>query len=239
LYSRHRPSYPPEILDILHREIGFQKDDVVADIGSGTGLLTKLFLSNGNKVFAVEPNAKMRQHADRSFAGFTNFSSIDGKAERTKLQRKSIDLITAGEALHWFNAFRTTKEFSRIARPGCHLCVIYTRSKRGGKLRRDYLRFIKKYEHDLANIPEMNRRLASPYFRGGKYLEFKRSSTQALDLRGLRGKILSFSFMPTPEEAERSGVFNRALQRLYDSNESFGQVRFTYETTVLLGEPAN
>ncbi|MDA4124761.1 MAG: class I SAM-dependent methyltransferase [Thaumarchaeota archaeon] len=239
MYSRYRPGYPPEILDVLRKEIGFQKNEVVADIGSGTGLLTKLFLSNGNRVFAVEPNARMRYHADRDFAGFTNFASVAGKAERTKLRRKSIDLITAGEALHWFNASRTTKEFSRIARPGCHLCVVYTRSKTGGKLTREYLRFINKYQHDLAKVPEMNRKLVSPYFRGGKFLKFKLSGTQALDIGGLRGKILSFSFMPTPEEAERSEAFNRALKRLYNSNESDGQVRFFYETTVLLGEPSN
>jgi len=238
LYSKYRLPYPPEVLDVLHKELGFREKDVVADIGSGTGLLTKLFLSNGNKVFAVEPNANMRHQAERDFAGFTNFVSVDGKAERTKLQRKSIDLITAGEALHWFNPSRTTREFSRIARPGCHLCVVYTRWKRGAKIRRDYLRFIRKYEHDLANVPEMSRKLATPYFAGGKCLRFKLQGSRTLDFQGLKGMTLSFSFMPTLEEAERSEEFNAALQKVFDSNESNGQLRFPYETTVLLGEPA-
>ena len=45
-YSKYRPSYPLGILDILMSEIGFGPSAIVADIGSGTGLLSKLFLQN-------------------------------------------------------------------------------------------------------------------------------------------------------------------------------------------------
>src|SRR5690349_5977564 len=59
-YVRYRPTYPPELLECLRRYCGLTPRWVVADIGSGTGLLTRIFLENGNRVFALEPNAAMR-----------------------------------------------------------------------------------------------------------------------------------------------------------------------------------
>ena len=51
---RYRPGYPPEVLELLRRECGLEPTDIVADIASGTGALTRLLLENGNAVFAVK-----------------------------------------------------------------------------------------------------------------------------------------------------------------------------------------
>ena len=69
-YASCRPSYPVRIVSILEKEAGFSSRDIVADTGSGTGLLTKLFLENGNRVFGVEPNDSMRSRAERDLGGF-------------------------------------------------------------------------------------------------------------------------------------------------------------------------
>jgi hypothetical protein len=63
-YARYRPAYPPELLDLVRRECGLTKDTVVADVASGKGILARLFLENGNRVIAVEPNAGMRRGRD-------------------------------------------------------------------------------------------------------------------------------------------------------------------------------
>src|SRR5437879_12659092 len=55
-YIRYRPGYPPEALEGMRRECGLKPTSVIADIGSGTGLLAKLFLENGNPVFGLAPN---------------------------------------------------------------------------------------------------------------------------------------------------------------------------------------
>src|SRR6266849_3318238 len=102
-YSKYRPGYPAEILNVLNSEIAFDQGKTVADIGSGTGLLSKLFLQNGNTVFGVEPNDEMRSFAKQSFSGFPNFVSVKGSAENTTLQDFSVDLVTVGQALHWFD----------------------------------------------------------------------------------------------------------------------------------------
>src|SRR5216684_8996488 len=45
-YVRYRPGYPAALLDLLRAECGFGQNHVVADVGSGIGLLSKLFLAN-------------------------------------------------------------------------------------------------------------------------------------------------------------------------------------------------
>ena len=60
-YDRYRQRYPTdEILSRLREWCGLTPDWLVADIGAGTGMVAEVFLVNGNRVFAVEPNPDMR-----------------------------------------------------------------------------------------------------------------------------------------------------------------------------------
>ena len=59
-YVRYRPGYPPAVIQLLRDRCELGPDSLIADIGSGPGNLARLFLENGNEVFAVEPNAEMR-----------------------------------------------------------------------------------------------------------------------------------------------------------------------------------
>ena len=74
-YTRYRPSYPPALLDLLVKECGLRADHVIADIGSGTGLLSKLFLEHGNHVYGVEPNGEMRAGGEDFLRGYAKFTS--------------------------------------------------------------------------------------------------------------------------------------------------------------------
>ncbi|MBA7619377.1 putative methyltransferase [subsurface metagenome] len=102
-YIKYRPSYPLEIIDFLIEKKTLPEDTVIADIGSGTGILTKVFLDNGNQVYGVEPNKDMREAAEKFLQGYTNFSSLEGSAETTGLEENCIDLIIAGQSFHWFD----------------------------------------------------------------------------------------------------------------------------------------
>src|SRR5215469_10414253 len=116
-YIRYRPGYPGEIIELLKKECGLTRASVVADIGSGTGKLTELFLANGNEVFGIEPNKEMRDAGERLLAGFSNFTSIEAAAEETILPGVSVDFISAGQAFHWFDRKRCRAEFARILKP--------------------------------------------------------------------------------------------------------------------------
>ncbi len=234
-YSRYRPGYPKEIIRILEREIGFSDEQVVADIGSGTGLLTKIFLRNGNKVFGVEPNDKMRAYAERDLGTFRKFVSVKGTAERTTLKGQSADLITVGQALHWFKKAKTVKEFARISKPGGSLCVVYNEWKRKERFTRAYRRLINRNERYRAEIPHVDAKYMAEFFEHGRYSSFTLPNEQVVNSEGLRGRLLSASYIPSPGEGERFNRFERDVRRLFESYSFGGQVRLLYETELSAG----
>src|ERR1700736_1078698 len=97
-YVRYRPGYPAEVLILLRSDCGLRSGHVVADIGSGTGFLSELFLKNGNRVYGIEPNEAMRQAGEEYLAAYDGFTSINGSAEATTLDDARIDFLTAGQA---------------------------------------------------------------------------------------------------------------------------------------------
>jgi len=116
-YARYRPRYPLGVLKILREECGLRREHVIADVGSGTGLLSKLFLENGNRVFGIEPNKEMRRGGDEFLHGYANFVSLAGSAEVTGLPDSSVDFVSAGQSFHWFDAAAARREFARILQP--------------------------------------------------------------------------------------------------------------------------
>ena len=102
-YIKYRPGYPPAIINLLEGECGLTSRSVVADVGSGTGILAELFLRHGNRVYGVEPNREMRAAGERLLRNYPNFVSIAGTAETTTLDEQSVDFVTAGQAFHWFD----------------------------------------------------------------------------------------------------------------------------------------
>ncbi|HEY5741662.1 MAG TPA: class I SAM-dependent methyltransferase, partial [Terrimicrobiaceae bacterium] len=116
-YVRHRPDYPKQIVELLENECSLPAGSVIADIGSGTGIFSKLLLDNAYTVFGVEPNREMRQEAERWLADYLNFRSVSAAAESTGLQERSIDGITVATAFHWFDHEKAKIEFRRILKP--------------------------------------------------------------------------------------------------------------------------
>src|SRR5262245_22214580 len=84
-YIKYRPGYPNEVIETLRSECGLSPDSIVADIGSGTGILTAMFLRNGNEVYGIEPNREMREAAERLLKDYPRFHSVAAKAEETTL----------------------------------------------------------------------------------------------------------------------------------------------------------
>src|ERR1039458_5963558 len=115
-YDRYRQRYPSsEILTRLRAWCGLTPAWLVADIGAGTGMLAEVFLENGNRVLAIEPNPDMRGQMRAAFAATPQLGVIDATAEATTLPDASVDLVVAGRAFHWFAKKRALAEVRRIA----------------------------------------------------------------------------------------------------------------------------
>ena len=110
-YIAYRPKYPAAVAEFLRNELGLSAASVVADVGSGTGILSELLLRAGCTVFGVEPNEAMREAAEELLQAYPNFKSVHGTAEATTLDDSSVDFVTAGQAFHWFDIEGARREF--------------------------------------------------------------------------------------------------------------------------------
>jgi len=113
-YIKYRPGYPNEVIEALRSECGLTCDSIVADVGSGTGILTEMFLRNGNTVYGIEPNREMREAAERLLKDYPRFNSVAAQAEETMLGDASVNFVTAGQAFHWFDREKARTEFARV-----------------------------------------------------------------------------------------------------------------------------
>lgn len=124
-YSLGRPSYANAFIDMLYTEQGFCDRSVIADIGSGTGILSRQLLERGSTVYAVEPNDDMRASAEKKLSDCDSFHSVNGTAENTTLDNNFVDYITVAQAFHWFEVKSFKKECNRIIKPSGKIFLIW------------------------------------------------------------------------------------------------------------------
>jgi len=128
-YERYRQRYPAEeILPRLRQWCGLTSSWVVADIGAGTGMVADIFLANGNRVLALEPNTDMLAQMRTTYAPPHPHASqlhiIDATAEATTLPDRSVELIAIGRAFHWFDKDRALAECRRILKPSGWMALL-------------------------------------------------------------------------------------------------------------------
>ncbi len=236
-YVKYRPGYPPAVLDLLRAECGLTPAAIVADIGSGTGLLTQLFLEHGNRVYGVEPNREMREAGERLLAAYPNFVSVDGAAEATTLPDACADLVTAAQAFHWFDRVKARAEFGRILRPGGWAALIWNERRwTGSPLVEAYERLIAAYGSDYATVNYDNVGPADlAAFFGGEYRQARFDNQQHFDFAGLRGRLLSASYAPEPGHPSYEPMLAE-LRSIFDAHQVGGVVVFEYDTRVYYGQ---
>lgn len=236
-YIKYRPTYPPEILDVFRSDMVLTAGSVVADVGSGPGIFTRLFLENGNITFGVEPNDAMRSAAESILTNFPNFRSLNGTAEATGLPDSSVDIITAGQAFHWFKPEPTKAEFRRILKPGGYAALIWNlRQLDTTPFLREYEKFILDNANDYAEVRHDNiteTEIAS-FFDGG-HRQAKFDNVQVFDFEGLKGRLFSSSYMPT-EDSENGGRIAKELRSLFDKHSKNGKIEVFYDTLVFYSQ---
>lgn len=235
-YAKYRPNYPNDIINFLNTNAGFTKECIVADIGSGTGISSKLFLDNGNKVYGIEPNKDMRRAGEKYLCNYTKFYSIDASSEYTKLNSESVDLIVCGQSFHWFEPESTKNEFLRILKSDGVVVVMNNRRKLGSQFMNEYVELIRKYSGSEISRP-LNSDL-SEYFDSETIYKEVFNNPQIFNLERLRGDLLSYSYIPSEEKA----IFNTMISEfelLFKKHNKEGRVIFDYETVLYLCKMKN
>lgn len=235
-YIRYRPHYPPAVIDHLHEQIGLDSTYRVADIGSGTGISTELFLKNGNMVYAVEPNREMREAAEKLLSHYDNFRSVDGTAEQTHLKEKDIDLIVAGQAFHWFDIEKSREEALRILKPGGYAALLWNdRSTDADEFAREYEALLTTLtDYNVVNHRNTDAPAFDHFFGKGNYTVSHFGNYQDLDLEGLKGRLMSSSYAPVSPDPAHSSMMNE-LERMFNKYNRNGMIRLRYDTKLVLG----
>lgn len=232
-YVKYRPGYPKEILEVFRDEMKLTQNSVIADIGSGTGISSKVFLENGNAVYGVEPNAAMRAAAEEFLREFPKFKSVDGTAENTNLPASSVDLVIAAQAFHWFDQEKTPAEFRRIARAGGFIALVWNeRQIDTNDFLRAYEELLKKYGTDYEKVRHDN--LDKAIFEKAFDARFSSKTflnVQTLDFEGMKGRILSSSYMPSETDASYPSMENDLL-RLFEKYAESGKIQILYSTNI-------
>jgi SAM-dependent methyltransferase len=236
IYSKYRPSYPPEAINYLVSSCGLSRESMVADIGSGTGIFTKLLLDKAKTVYAVEPNKEMRGEAEKQLKKDRNFVSLDGTAEKIPLGAESVNMITAAQAFHLFDRDQAKTEFSRILRDGGSVILIWNK-------RLQNTDFLLEYENILqTNIPEYKdttNSTSSPdmikAFLGKGFKVERFGNNQIYDWDKVIGRLNSSSYMP----AKKTDAYISLEKSLYSTFIRYagsGKVQFNYSTEVYSGK---
>ena len=233
-YAKYRPSYPNVVIDCILAGLGDSSKLVAADVGSGTGISSRLLADRGVKTIAVEPNAAMRETATKHPLVEWN----DGNAESTKLPNAAIDLITCFQAFHWFNAEPTLKEFYRILQPKGRIALVWNdRDVDGGDLfTRQHDRIITQVSNNSpihSRLDGKSHSQISSLFPQVKYYSFPYRQPYSRD--SLIGLAKSASYMPETGTAYQQLITNLTnLHQQYCDEE--GLVYLQYKTSLYLTE---
>jgi SAM-dependent methyltransferase len=236
-YARYRPSYPPGVIALLEARCGLSPSAVVADVGSGTGILSELLLVSGAEVIGVEPNDGMRTAAEARLGTQARFRSVRGTAEATTLPAGSVDLWVAAQAFHWFKVLPARREALRIVRGGGFGALLWNErpSEVSGFLA-DYEALLRRHAEEYATITASRADEASMReFLGGTMELATFPNQQTLDFEGLKGRLLSSSYAPEPGHREYQPLM-AGLRAVFERYASGGAITFPYRTLVYFGQ---
>jgi ubiquinone/menaquinone biosynthesis C-methylase UbiE len=235
-YTKYRPDYPPAVATFFLETLGMTPDSVVADVGSGTGKLSAIFLDAGATILAVEPNDEMREAAERAFGALPNFRSVAARAEATSLADASVDFVVVGQAFHWFDAVEARREFVRILVPGGHVALVWNERRLvEDSFAADYEALMVECcpEYPTSTRRSIQRSALEAFFAPAPMRVVTFDNSQTLDFEGLRGRIHSSSYAPVEGPAYER--LTSKLPELFAIHERDGYVTMAYDTEVFHG----
>ncbi|MDX2213594.1 MAG: methyltransferase domain-containing protein [Oculatellaceae cyanobacterium bins.114] len=231
-YAKYRPRYPEEAIATLLDSVADPAQCIIADIGAGTGISSRLLADQGATVWAIEPNAAMRESATPHL----RVKFHDATAEATGLSSQSVDLVTCCQSFHWFEPIATLSEFHRILKPGGRVALMWNDRDLTDPLMVDYTNSVSNaseqgfFERRDRKSPDA---LAnSPLFQNFHTYTF--TYKHPLSLKGLIGLASSASYVTKTGSTYEQLIAD--LQGLYQRWQQDGCVPLSYQTYLYVAE---
>lgn len=229
-YVRYRPSYPADAIDAVLEGLGDPASLVCADVGAGTGISARLLADRGCRVFAIEPNAVMRDAAQPH----ERIEWRDAAGESTGLDDDSVDLVLCAQSYHWMDPALACAEFGRVLRPGGRLALAWNDADESTPLAKGYndaVRAVSTEGKLMHKATALDPEIREP-FPELRRLEFRHAHT--VDADALVGRALSASYVPKSGE-QHDWVVAR-LRELHAEHADNGIAPMWYRVWVYLTE---
>jgi len=233
LYDKYRLPYAREMVDDLLEHVG--NTEVLADIGAGTGQLSRLFVEKFKKIYAIEPNPSMRQVAQDGLKNYPHIKVIDAYAEDTTLSENSIDLIVIGNAFHRFKQDAIEESLRILKNSGWVALVSYSFTNKlftamlFGELSK-LEGLASRTKRTWHRIPTEN------LFRGKQIYTLNYPQSLTEDWNAFWGVAYSGIEAPQPNDDD----FDRFMEinrKVFDRFSVNNHIRIDYETKVMFGQP--
>jgi SAM-dependent methyltransferase len=236
-YCKYRPRYPQEAIEELRQECQLTSASLIADIGSGTGFLSELFLKNDNQVFAVEPNREMREVSVRLLETYSGFHDVDGRAEATTLSDRSIDFVVAGQSFHWFDLPKARNEFLRILKSAGWMMIVWNeRDSKASPFMAAYDRVLQTYVTDPTRLAhkQVYETALTDFFGAQGFSTKLFRYQQHLDYEGVKGRLLSSSYTPELKHPNHAPMLSE-LETVVQAHKTGEHVTLEYITRMYYG----
>lgn len=123
VYETGRPEYPAEAVAWMLQPVASHERSVrIADVGAGTGKLTRTLVEAGAEVVAIDPDPAMLEALRSAVIGVPTFV---GTAERLPLPDAALDAAVFGQSWHWVEPSAASAEVARVLRSGGVLGLIW------------------------------------------------------------------------------------------------------------------
>ena len=230
-YAQSRPTYPLDCIKYLLRK-GINKNSIIADIGSGTGILSKLLINEVKEIFMVEPNAAMRDYSKIYLSNNQNCNFIDANAENTTLKNHSIDAIVVAQAFHWFDIEKCKIEFNRILKPNSNIFLIWNNRLTNTPFLQKYDEILKNLSIDYNKVNHQNlSKKEFDLFFDNNWEKQCFDNYQIFNFEQFIKRVFSSSYTPNKEDSSYTSFYN-AIKNLFNEENSNGYVRFNYTTEI-------
>ena len=238
-YVASRPDYPSLLFDTLESAGALPRGATIADVGAGTGLLTRGFLERGHEIVAVEPNPAMRAACDRHCAGFERYRSVEGTAEAMPLAAASVGLVTAAQAFHWFDVERARAECLRVLKLQGKVALVWNDRDMSDPLHTALDEVFRAFggEKRSALVAHEDRSGVPRFFGDANIVSEAFPHEHSIGADGLQSLAFSRSYMPARDTA-RGAAAEERLRRVFDRFAENGVVNVRYRTVLVLGRPA-